>query len=66
MSEDKITVMPREVNTELLAEFIAWTRTADMFRSSPQGEAFGAELRLVFLLAAERYGRLKGWEGVGL
>jgi hypothetical protein len=53
-----VTTRPREVTSELLAEFMAWTRSADMFLSSPQGEAFGAELRSVLLLAAERYGAI--------
>ena len=59
------TIEPRPVNTDLLAELMAWTRTADMFLSSPQGRAFGEELREVIILAAERYGEIHGWEGVG-
>jgi len=51
------TVSPRPVTADLLVEFVAWTRTADMFRSSPQGEAFGEELREVFKMAAELLGQ---------
>lgn len=50
---------PRPVTTALLTELMAWTRTADMFRSSPEGEVFGAELREVFKLAAERRGEIE-------
>ncbi len=55
---NETTDMPRPVTTDLLVQFVAWTRTADMFLSSPQGAAFGEELRDVFKLAAERLGQM--------
>jgi len=50
---------PRPVTTDLLVDFVVWTRTADMFLSSPEGATFAEELREVLKLAAERLGQKK-------
>jgi hypothetical protein len=42
---------PREITPQLLSEFEVWTQTASMFLASPEGRAFGAELREVIRLA---------------
>jgi hypothetical protein len=47
------TVRHRPITQKLLDEFEEWTRTADMFRSSPQGIAFAEEMRAVINLARE-------------
>ncbi len=44
-------IKPREITHELLHELSVWTRQSPMFLSSPQGKAFGVELREVFDLA---------------
>ena len=47
------SVGPRPVTPELLDEFVKWTHTASMFTNSPEGAAFGFELRDVIRLAKE-------------
>jgi hypothetical protein len=42
---------PRPITFELLEQFDQWTRMADMFRISPEGIAFGEEMRDVINLA---------------
>ena len=42
---------PRPITPELLDEFECWTHTALMFISSPEGDAFGKEMRGVITLA---------------
>jgi hypothetical protein len=42
---------PRPITPAFLNELVEWTRTADMFRSSPEGRAFGEEMRAVIELA---------------
>lgn len=51
MSNSNTTVKPRPVTPALLKEFMQWTREAPMFLTSPQGQAFAEELRVVFELA---------------
>lgn len=53
--ENPLTVdlMPRPITREVLDEFFAWTRTASMFTSSPEGRVFAEEMRAVLSLAYE-------------
>jgi hypothetical protein len=44
---------PRPITRDVLDEFFAWTRSAPMFLSSPEGRQFGEELREAFNLAYE-------------
>ena len=44
---------PRPITRQVLDEFMAWTRNAEMFKSSPQGRVFGKELREAINLAYE-------------
>jgi hypothetical protein len=45
---------PRPITRDVLEQFFAWTRSAPMFLSSPEGRQFGEELREAFNLAYER------------
>jgi hypothetical protein len=49
-----VWLQSRKITSTLLGEFEQWTRTASMFVSSPQGAAFGEELRAVFALAKKQ------------
>lgn len=48
---DNPGIKVRPVTPELIRDFIEWTGIASMFLSSPEGAAFGQELRAVFELA---------------
>ena len=51
--QPQTTVPVREITPQLLDKFVAWTRRAEMFQSSPEGAAFAEELRQVLNLARE-------------
>ncbi len=44
---------PRPITQAVLDELFAWTRSAPMFSSSPEGRVFGEEMREVINLACE-------------
>jgi hypothetical protein len=46
-----MTARARPITPQLLDEFAEWTQKAEMFTMSPEGRAFGEEMRTVIHLA---------------